>query len=111
MVVGWLLVGIIILLAGVAIFKSQDFVFIISLIKKNLFITFIVCVILLLSFTFYKFHKVHDVDLTSFGGVVQAGRLYFAWFLNLFKNVGSITGYAIKQDWILNSTNITKITK
>ena len=106
--VGWLIAGIIILIAGVAIFKSQDFVFIISLIRKNLFLIFIIGVILFLSFTIYSFHKVHDVDLTSFGGVVQAGRLYFAWFLNLFKNVGSITGYAIKQDWILNSTNMTK---
>ena len=100
--------GIIILVAGIAIFKSQDFVFIITLIKKNFFFILLIGVILFFSFTLYRFHKIHDVDLASFGGIVQAGRLYFAWFLNLFSNLGSITGYAINQDWVLNSTNVTK---
>ena len=49
-----------------------------------------------------------DLSLTSFDGIVSAGKLYFAWLLNLFGNVKGITGYVMGQDWGANSTIVVK---
>ncbi|MAE50110.1 hypothetical protein CMI48_04780 [Candidatus Pacearchaeota archaeon] len=46
----------------------------------------------------------NDVDLGSFSGIVDAGRLYVVWMGNFFENVAGISGYAVQQDWVVNST-------
>ena len=46
----------------------------------------------------------NKVDLGSFDGVVSAGKLYFSWLGQLFENVATIAGNAIKMSWAGNST-------
>jgi len=104
----WWVLGILIITLFIAIFKTQDLVFIFSLIKKYGFIIVIVGLVLFISFSLYKVSTNYDVNFTSFDGLVKGGKLYFAWLKSIFANVGKITGYAIEQDWVLNSTNVTK---
>lgn len=104
----WWAIGILIVVLLIAIFKTQDLVFIFSLIKKYGFIIVIVGLVLFISFSLYRISMNHNVNFTSFDGLVKGGKLYFAWLKSIFANVGKITGYAIEQDWVLNSTNMTK---
>ena len=100
----WWIIGVVVILLFIAIFKTQDFLFIFALIKKYGFIILAVFLVLFFSFSFYHIYKTYNLDFTDFDGIVRGGKLYFLWFKSLFVNFGRITGYAVKQDWILNST-------
>ena len=100
----WWLIAILVFVTFFAIFKSQDLVFFFSFIKKNLFPIFAIGILLFFSFSFYHIYKTNDFDLTSYNGVLGAGKVYFGWFGNLFSNVGRVTGCAMHQDWGGNSS-------
>lgn len=108
MALGWFIVGVVVFALGyLVIFKFQDFMFVLTLVKKNTFLIISLLVILFFTFSFYHIYTTNDIDLKSFEGVRSYGRLYWVWFKSLFSNIGDITGYAVKQDWFLNSTNST----
>jgi hypothetical protein len=44
-------------------------------------------------------------DLTTYQGFLGLGRAYYSWCASLFGNMGSITGYAVQQDW--GASNLT----
>lgn len=49
------------------------------------------------------------IDLTTFDGWVELGRLYMAWLGRLGQNVGRVTGNAVKLDWAVNpNANLTR---
>lgn len=48
-----------------------------------------------------------DVDLATPDGIVYAGKVYFNWLGNIFKNIGKVSSYAINQDWTINATNMS----
>lgn len=108
MALTWWLIGIVIVIALIVIFKSQDLVYIFSLVKKNFFFILFILVILFLTFSFISIYRTHDIDLTSYDGIIKGGKLYFTWILSLFSNLGNVLGYAVSQNWIPgNSTNAT----
>lgn len=43
--------------------------------------------------------KQNNVDLTSFNGLVTAGKVYVKWLGKVVENVKTISGNAIKSDW------------
>lgn len=53
----------------------------------------------------YVYFK-HDINISTYDGFVSLGRVYFSWLGGLFKNMGSITGYAVQQSWGMNSTGV-----
>ena len=108
MALSWWIIGTAILILIIIVFKSQDFIYLFTLIKNNIFTIFIIVVILFVSFSIYRISSAYDVNLTTFDGIVGAGKLYFLWIKSIFVNLGRITGYAVKQDWLLNSTNVTR---
>ncbi len=108
MMLTWWIIGVLAFVIFFAIFKSQDLVFVFGFIRKNLFPFFVIVILLFISFSFYRIYVNYDLNLKSFEGITMAGKLYFRWFLSIFDNFGKITGYAVNQDWVLNSTNITK---
>ncbi len=75
--------------------------------KHKLFAFFLIGLILFTYISFTVSLKGHDVDFTSVSGVLEAGKLYFAWMGGVFGNFKSITAYAFKQDWKKVDTNIT----
>jgi hypothetical protein len=109
MALGWIAAGVIVLIVLIAIFKSQDFIFVMTLVKKNFFFILFILFVLFVTFSFISVYRNHEINLTSYEGFVDAGKVYFSWFLSLFANLGEITGYALNQDWVLsNSTNSTR---
>ena len=58
-------------------------------------------------FTYISFNvlfKGQDIDYKTVPGVMEAGKLYFAWLGSIVGNVKSITTHAIKMNWKSNST-------
>ncbi len=108
MIISWIFIAIVAFLIFLAVFKSQDLMALLSYVKKYMFTVILIGLIVFLSFVFYRVYSTHDIDLTSYNGIIEAGKLYLLWFKSAFDNLGSITGYAINQDWVLNSTNVTK---
>lgn len=69
----------------------------------------------LIIFTYIGFSvslKGKDINLSTASGVIQAGKLYFAWLGSVFTNIKSITAYATKKNWTTyNKSIVNKTTK
>jgi len=109
MIAGWLLIGILVILVLVAIFKSQDLIFVFILIKKYLFFGISLLVILFFVFSFYSVYSNNNVDFTSFGGILEVAKDYGVWFKGFLGNIGRVSGNAVNQEWFENSENITEV--
>ena len=46
-----------------------------------------------------------DLSLTSFDGIVDFGKVYFAWMGSFVNNLGTVTGNVVNLDWgVSNNT-------
>lgn len=79
-----------------------------SLLKRNIFVILIVVIILFVSFSLYKVSVNNNLGFKNFNDFLMAGKIYFLWVKSVIGNFGKVTGYVVQQDWVLNSTNITK---
>ncbi|MCA9485576.1 MAG: hypothetical protein KC506_01900 [Nanoarchaeota archaeon] len=97
--------GVVILL--VVLFRTMNQVFILSLIKKNIFYVFIGLFVAIFVISIFNIQRTHDFDLTSLDGVRGMVKVYAGWLGTVGKNVVRVTGYAINQDWVAqgNSTS------
>jgi len=68
---------------------------------------FIAAVVLFVVISLGYIYITSDVDLSNLDGIVNLMKLYLNWLGGLMKNTGNIAGYAVKQEWGTNSTNIT----
>ncbi len=59
----------------------------------------IILVVVLLVGSIAQVYFSNDVDLGSFDGIANAGKLYFSWLGTVFVNVGKVSTYAVYQDW------------
>lgn len=64
-------------------------------------------VLLFFVVTYGTLYSTHKADLKTFDGNLAMLKVYFSWLGEVFKNVGHISAYAIKQDWGVNITNST----
>jgi len=94
----WIFVALF-LVVLMMVFKAKE-------VRHKMGFLVVACICLFLAFSFFQVYKTHKVDLKSFEGVVTAGKLYFSWLGHVFTNVKDTVGYAIKQDWSVNSTQI-----
>jgi len=67
--------------------------------KHKLWAFFLIGLILFTYISFTVSLKNHEIDLTSVGGVIDAGKLYMAWLGGMFNNAKAVTAYASKQNW------------
>ncbi|MFH1209888.1 MAG: hypothetical protein V1663_03810 [archaeon] len=66
-----------------------------------------VFLILLILFTYFSFAGVikdKNLDLKTLDGMKEAGKLYFLWLGNAFKNVKVVTSNVINMSWKMNET-------
>lgn len=110
MAVGWILIGILLVIVLVLIFKSQDLMFVFVLIKKYFLVIIVAAVVLFFVFSIYYNYNSYDADFSTFSGVLGFGKHYFSWLGNAFDNIGDITGYAVQRDWF-NATNATNVSR
>jgi energy-coupling factor transporter transmembrane protein EcfT len=72
------------------------------------FVVLLVFLLLFLLSFWSAFHK-SEIDFKSFGGIVEAGKVYFNWVFGIFGNTKSIAAYAIKQNWSSGFDNAAKL--
>lgn len=78
--------------------------------KHKLLAIFIIGLILFTYISFSITLKDQDIDIKTFDGMIQAGKLYKSWLITVFASTKSVTAYATKQDWtsydesVLNET-------
>lgn len=92
----WIITGLIIALV-VVFFKANH-------IKHGLSSYLLIFVLIFLIASASYVYMTNNIDLSSFDGVVQGGKVYFSWVEGIFHNTGKITAYAVNQNWGLNST-------
>ncbi|MBI3334740.1 hypothetical protein HYZ97_04600 [Candidatus Pacearchaeota archaeon] len=101
MAIGWILALVILVLVFVFLkFKEVRH-------KIGLFLTALTILFLLVSVG--GLYASHELDLSTFDGVVEAGRLYVSWLSAFGSNIAQLSGYVVHQDWGLsNSTSMRK---
>ncbi len=99
MILSWILIGALFVIALVLLrFKEIRH-------RTTLFIAIVLLLFLIISVTTVT--SANKADLTTFDGILFAGKAYFVWLGNVFHNLITLLGYAIKQDWGINTTNIS----
>lgn len=73
---------------------------------------FVILFVLLLFFglSIWKLYSSNNLDLTSYDGLIDAGRVYFSWLGSVFHNAVKISSYTTKLDWSINSTENSGVT-
>ena len=67
--------------------------------RHKIWAIFLIALILFTYFSFTSVIKGKDIDIKTFTGMKEAGKLYFLWIGNAFGNLKSITTNAIGMDW------------
>jgi predicted ferric reductase len=73
--------------------------------RHKILAVFLIVLILFTYFSFASVVKGKDLDLKTFSGMKEAGKLYFVWLGNIFKNVKVMTANAINLSWSINETS------
>ncbi len=101
--ISWLIIGILVVVAFLLLrFKEVRH-------RIGLFTIILLLLFFIISIGYVT--KVNHVNVSTFDGVAQVSQFYFVWLKGVAKNLVGITGYAIKQNWAINATNITNIGK
>lgn len=97
----WIIVAIV-LIGGFVLIK-------LSSTKSQIKLIFVVLLALFLFGTILVVYAKNKFELTSYGGFLDAGKVYLGWLGNGFQNLKSLAGKAIGMDW--ESTNGTFFNK
>ncbi len=93
-----LIIGVVVVLIVLALmFKFKEIRHKIGLVVAILVFLF------LLASAIHLYNNSNTLDLTTFDGVVSAGKLYFNWIGSITANVIKISGYVINQNWTINA--------
>jgi hypothetical protein len=72
--------------------------------RHKIFAVFLILLILFTYFSFSAVIKGKGLDLKTFDGMKEAGKLYVLWMGGVFKNVKVVTSNVIDMDWGMNET-------
>ena len=67
--------------------------------KHQIWACVLIALILFAYLSFTLTTRNHDIDYTSFSGIMRAIKIYFSWLGSVFVNFKSIVGHAIGLDW------------
>jgi hypothetical protein len=73
--------------------------------RHKILAVFLIVLVLFTYFSFSSVIKGKDLDLKTFDGMKEAGKMYFLWLGNIFKNVGVVTSNAINLSWKFNKSS------
>jgi uncharacterized membrane protein YozB (DUF420 family) len=93
----WILIAVLLLLAGIVLIKLKEQ-------KHKYFYTILFVIGLFLIISLIYVYYVSDISLKTYDGFVNLGKSYMSWLGAAFKNIGSISGYAVKQEWGINAS-------
>ena len=72
--------------------------------RHKIFAIFLIVLVLLTYISMNAVFKNREVDLGSFPGIVDAGKIYFSWLGGVFSNMKTITANVIHTNWKGNLT-------
>lgn len=93
----WILWLLIVALALLILFKFKE-------IRHKLVYGGIALLLVLFIFSFGYVYIKGNGSLSSYEDFIKTGKLYLNWLASIGDNLKTITGYAAKHDWGLNST-------
>ena len=99
----WILL-ILVFVVLMVLFKFKE-------IRHQIGLVVIAMLLLFLVFSVYSVYSKHKVDLSTFDGAIEAGKIYVTWLGGVGHNIAKVTGYAVHQDWGFNSNNSTSVRK
>lgn len=68
-------------------------------IRHKVLIGLLIAFILFSYFSFSTVLKNSNVNLNSLNGIIDSGKIYFAWLGSAFENLKTLTTNAIHMDW------------
>lgn len=95
--ISWILIALVILIVFV-FYKMRDFRHQVGLIVFAILIIFLLV-------SFGQLYASRNLDLNTFDGIMNAGKIYMAWLGAFGKNIIGMAGYAVHQDW--TASNLT----
>lgn len=95
--ISWILI-VIVLVVLILLFKYKEM-------RHKLGLTLAILLFLFVAVSVVHFYTNNTTDLSTFDGVVSAGKLYFSWLGSFASNIVKISGYAVNQDWSLGAKN------
>jgi hypothetical protein len=72
--------------------------------KHKLFAIILIAIVLFVFFSFNFAFNGKEISINSVSDLGKTFRVYFSWFGNIFGNLKTITGQAVKMDWYGNKT-------
>jgi len=97
--VNWLIViGLVVVLLLLLRYRKMEHL------KTKIYVVVIIFLLLFFYVTISGVTEKNKVNLKTFDGIMSAGKLYFSWLGQVFTNVKTISGSAVKMDWVGNST-------
>lgn len=77
--------------------------------RHKIWAILLIVLILFAYFSFASVVKSNDINIKTFDGIKEAGKLYGLWFVHAFQNMKMIVTGAVHMDWKGNETNKTII--
>lgn len=96
----WLIVSAAVIVFMLIVFRTMNQVYLISLIKRHFFWYFAIGLVVFVAISLVRIHTTNDFSLSTSEGWSAAGKIYLSWIQNVGRNIGKVTGYAVKQNWI-----------
>ncbi len=96
----WWLIAVLVFV-GIVLFKAKE-------LKHRLGLLVIAFLAIFLFLSVYQVYSTNSLDLSTFSGIVQAGKVYFSWLGTIFHNAGKVSSFAVQQDWGVNSSVLGK---
>jgi glucose-6-phosphate-specific signal transduction histidine kinase len=98
--VGLIVVLVLAVMLLVVLFKLRE-------LKHHIGLVVVIAIILFFAITFAKVYKENKADLSTLDGIIQILKIYSAWLAMASTNFFKIAGYAVQQDWSINTTSLT----
>ncbi|MCX8158834.1 MAG: hypothetical protein N3D20_00885 [Candidatus Pacearchaeota archaeon] len=96
----WIIILLIVMVALIILIKFKE-------IRHKILYLALAIIITLFVFSFGYIYFKSNSSISTYEGFIQVGKIYLNWLSNIGKNFGTITSYAIKQDWGLNLSNFS----
>ena len=71
--------------------------------RHKVLTVFIIGFLIMMYVGFAVVSETNNLDLKTVPGVIEASKVYFAWFISVFKNIITVTSNAIHLDWTAKS--------
>ncbi|MBS3065905.1 hypothetical protein J4229_02560 [Candidatus Pacearchaeota archaeon] len=92
-----ILVGFVLLVALIIFTKIKE-------IRHHLFYKALAAIVVVFIGSIIYVWLSSGINVSSYDELLGLGKTYFSWLGSLFNNIGGVGGYAVKQNWGINSS-------